>query len=168
MVRSIAGCAMFLILIQSRQRPDHGLLGVVEHQGNFIEMGVDVVRHLVKPAPLIAEFRRLVRGMQEIAILPLDVVHDTPAIEATVQTDRNESGLTGHESCAFCHQRERFILLTGFGFNDGDLSYQLPIGVDMWHATPRFLDRFLKGSLANNCIAERPLCAGRHDLADGR
>jgi hypothetical protein len=35
------------------QRPDHGLLGAVEHQGNFIEMGVDVARHLVKPAPLM-------------------------------------------------------------------------------------------------------------------
>ena len=57
MARSIAGCAIFLI---------------VEHQGNFIEIGVDVVCHLVKPAPLIAEFRRLVRRMQEIAILPLD------------------------------------------------------------------------------------------------
>lgn len=65
----------------------HALLSTFHDLGNLVQMGVDIVRQLIEMAPLLAKFWRLVRGSQEIAILPLDVIDDAPTIEAAMQAD---------------------------------------------------------------------------------
>jgi hypothetical protein len=58
--------------------------------------------------------------LQEFAALPSDVVDDTPAVEASMQADRDKARLARHESRSIGHQRERFMLLFRLGFDDGD------------------------------------------------
>ena len=59
----------------------------VQNLGNFVEVGIDLVGQVVELAPGLAKVRRLVGGLQEFAVLPLDVIDDAPTIEASVQAD---------------------------------------------------------------------------------
>jgi hypothetical protein len=78
-------------------------------------MGVDLVRQLIEVIPRLAEFRRFMSRLQEIAALPLDVVDDATPIQATMQADGDEPGLARHESGSLSHQRLRLGLLPGSG-----------------------------------------------------
>src|SRR5438128_978017 len=57
----------------------------VQNPDNFIEMGIDLIGQVIKLTPLLTKARRLVGRMQQFAILPLDVVDDAPAVEASMQ-----------------------------------------------------------------------------------
>src|SRR4051794_3452130 len=95
---------------------------------DLVQMGIDFVRDLAEVTPLLTKFRRFVGGLQEIAVLPLDVVHDTPAIEAAMQADGDESRLTRHEAGTLAHHGHGFGLLAHFRLDDRDLSDRLIIG----------------------------------------
>jgi hypothetical protein len=62
-------------------------------ENHFVQVGIDVVRHLIEATPLLAEFGRLVGRLQEIVALPLDVVDDALAIEAAMHADGDEARL---------------------------------------------------------------------------
>jgi hypothetical protein len=97
-----------------------GLVGV-QNLDNFIEMGVDLIGQLVKLTPLLTKVRRLVGRLQQFAVLPLDVVEESPTVEASMQADWDKARLPSHESCSIGHQRERLILRSRLGFDYGDL-----------------------------------------------
>src|ERR687896_719929 len=100
-------------------------------------MRIDLICQLIEMLPFLAEFRRLMGGVQQLAALPLDVVDDALAIQAAVQADRDESWLGGHEAGALSHERQGLGLLAWFGLDDCDLGYRLIVGVDA-HSRPRF------------------------------
>src|SRR5437763_16787977 len=54
--------------------------------------------------PFLAEFRRFMSRLQQIATLPLDVVDDAPPIETAMHADGDESGLARHDAGPLCHQ----------------------------------------------------------------
>jgi hypothetical protein len=54
--------------------------------GDFIKMRIDLISQIVELTPGLAKLRRLMRRLQEFAILPLDVVDDAPPVEAFVVT----------------------------------------------------------------------------------
>src|SRR5262249_48017980 len=83
-----------------------------------------------------AKFRRLVSRLQEIAILPLDVVDDPSAVETTVQANRNEPRLARHEASPLDHKGQSFGLFSVLRLNDRDLSYGLIFSSNLWHGAP--------------------------------
>src|SRR6185503_6012713 len=70
----------------------------LKHLGDLEEMRIDALGHVAEMAPLLAELGQMMRPRQELAVLPLDVIDDAPAIEALVQADRHEAGLARHEA----------------------------------------------------------------------
>jgi hypothetical protein len=64
--------------------------GYRPYMGNLVQMGVDLVRWLIEVVPRLAEFRRFMSRLQEIATLPLDVVDDATPGEAAMQADGDE------------------------------------------------------------------------------
>src|SRR6266567_1341396 len=76
-------------------------------------MRIDIVGHSIEAIPLLAEIRRFVRRLQEIAALPLHVVDDASPIEAAMQTDGDEPRLARHEAGAFGHQGQGLVLRDG-------------------------------------------------------
>jgi hypothetical protein len=59
----------------------------VKDLGNFVKVRINLVGHIVKLAPGLAKVGRLVSLLQELTILPLDIVDNAPAIEAAMQAD---------------------------------------------------------------------------------
>src|SRR5262249_39395688 len=100
-------------------------------------MRIDRVGHVAEMTPFLAEFRRLVRRLQEIAILPLDVIDDAPPIEAAVQADGDKSRLGRHEAGPLMHHRQGLRLLARLGLNDRDLRDGLISGLNLRHGAPR-------------------------------
>jgi len=81
------------------------LLTIAIHDVDYlVQMRIDCVRKLIEVTPLLAEFRRFMSRLQEIAALPLDIVDDAPPIETAVHADGYEAGLARHEAGPFCHQ----------------------------------------------------------------
>src|SRR5687767_14346398 len=91
----------------------------------FVQMWIDLIGQFIELCPFLTEFRRLMRRVQQLATLPLDVVDDAPAIQAAVQADRDESWLGRHKAGALSHERQGFSLLARLGFDDCDLGYRL-------------------------------------------
>src|SRR5229473_4966518 len=108
---------------------------------HFVEMRVDVLGQPLELAPLLAEFRRPMRRLQQLAVLPLDVVDDAFSIEAAMQHDGYEPRLARHEPGPVLHQREGLGLLVRLGLDDRDLRHQLIVGSNFWHAAPRLRSR---------------------------
>src|SRR5215468_7713862 len=100
-------------------------------------MRIDLVRELVEMAPLPAELRRFVCRPQLVAVLPLDIVDDPPAIEAAMQADRDEARLARHEAGPLAHQGQRLGLLARLRLDDRDLSDRLIVDSYLWHGRPR-------------------------------
>src|SRR6266478_1529763 len=96
-------------------------------------MRVEILGDSIEAIPLLAEFRRFVRRVQEIAAFPLDVVDDASPIEAAMQTDGDESRLARHEAGPLDHQGQGFVLLAGLGLDDRDLRDGLMIGSNLRH-----------------------------------
>src|SRR5215212_10962226 len=101
---------------------------------HFIKMRVDVVADAIEMAPLLAELGRLVRGLELVPAGPLNVIDDTPPIDASVQSDRDEARLTGHEAGAILHHAEHLRLFALAALNDGDLGYHRIALPDLRHA----------------------------------
>src|SRR5688500_7562072 len=51
---------------------------------HLVQMRVDLVGDLIEMTPLLAELRRTMRRVQQLAALPLDVIDDALAIEAAM------------------------------------------------------------------------------------
>src|SRR5260370_37804239 len=83
---------------------------------------------MIELAPLLAEFRRSMRRLQQLAVLPLDVVADAFSIEAAMEDDRDESRLTRHEPGPVLHQRQGFGLLVRLGLDHRAPRDELPVG----------------------------------------
>src|SRR5216684_3301537 len=126
---------------------------------HFVEVGVDVLGQMIELAPLLAEFRRSMRRLQQLAVLPLDVVDDAFSIEAAMQHDGYESRLTRHEPGPVLHQRQGFGLLVRLGLDHRDLRDELIVGSNFWHAALRVCSR--RGRTRTSCsTAGRPENAG--------
>ena len=72
--------------------------------GYLVQMGVNLVHQLIELIPLLAEFRRFMRRLQEIATLPLDLVDDAAPVEAAMEADGDKPGLARHEAGSLSHQ----------------------------------------------------------------
>src|SRR5216684_2052798 len=126
---------------------------------HFVEMRVDVLGQPLELAPLLAEFRRSMRRLQQLAALPLDVVDDAFSIEAAMQHDGYEPRLARHEPGPVLHQRQGFVLLVRLGLDHRDLRDELIVGSNFWHAAPRVCSR--RGRTRTSCsTAGRPENAG--------
>jgi hypothetical protein len=112
----------------------------VQNLGNFVEMGIDLIGQIVKLAPCLAKVRRFVCRLQELTILPLDVVYDASSIEASMQADRDKARLPRHEARSFCHERQRLLLLLRLGFDNGDLGDDLVVCLNLGHARSPFFE----------------------------
>src|SRR5260370_34813653 len=91
---------------------------------------------MIELAPLLAEFRRSMRRLQQLAVLPLDVVDDAFSIEAAMEDDRDESRLTRHEPGPVLHQRQGFGLLVRLGLDHRGLRAELIVGSNLGPPAP--------------------------------
>src|SRR5689334_7593915 len=103
---------------------------------DLVKVRIDTFGDAIKFPPFLAEFGRAVRGFQELATLPLDVVDDAFAVEAAMERDRDEAGLARHEPGAFLHERQGLILFARLGLDDGDLRNDAVVGLNLWHGAP--------------------------------
>jgi hypothetical protein len=60
---------------------------------HIVKAGLDFLRHPAELGPALAEFGRVVRRLQLLAVGPLDVVDDVAVVGAAVQADRYETWL---------------------------------------------------------------------------
>jgi len=111
-----------------------GLRFVSKDIGDLVQMGIDVVGQRFELAPGLAELLRLVGGAQEITAFPLNIIHDTTPIDATMKANRNEPWLTLHEASSVRHERQCLSLPSGFSFDDGNLCDWLLLHVDLRHS----------------------------------
>ena len=102
---------------------------------DVVEAGLDLLRELAEVRPLLAEFRRVVRGLELLAVGPLDVVDDVAAVGAAIKTDRHEARLLGHELGPLGHQRQHLVLLVGRQLHGGDLGDDVAVGVHIGHGS---------------------------------
>src|SRR5215212_4340633 len=113
------------------------LLIAICRMHNLIEMRIDFVGQLIEVTPLLAKFGRFMRQAQQVPILPLNVVDDSPPIQAAMQADGHEPGLPRHESGALGHQRQSLCLLLRLGLDNRDLCYGLFVSSNVRHGRPR-------------------------------
>src|SRR5689334_1488478 len=72
---------------------------------DLVKIGIDFVRRRSKLIPAFAKFIRLMRSLQQLRRFPLNVIHNTPSVEAAMQADGNKSRLARHEPGALGHDR---------------------------------------------------------------
>jgi len=58
---------------------------------HVVEAGLHVLHQFAEARPFLAEFRRLMRRRELVAIAPLKIIDDVAAVLAAVQGDRDES-----------------------------------------------------------------------------
>src|SRR6478672_2978460 len=103
------------------------------HVGDLIETGLGLLDQLAESRPFPAELGRMVRRLELLAVLPLDVVHDVAAVFATMQADRDEAGLTRHEAGTLFHQLQHLGLVVGRNLHGGDLGHDAVVFADFGH-----------------------------------
>src|SRR6185369_342429 len=75
----------------------------------------------------------MVRRLELLAVLPLNIVHNMTAVFAAMQADRNETGLARHEAGALLHQLQHLGLVVGRNLHGGDLGHDPVVFADLGH-----------------------------------
>src|SRR6187200_834009 len=102
-------------------------------QHHVIKRRLYILHELAELRPLLAEFRRVVRGGEALLVGPLQIVHHMRAVLAAVQADRYEAGLAGHKFGALLHQRQHVVLIVGPHLHRGDLGNDALVRANIGH-----------------------------------